>query len=313
MPGTPCTLQCGFMRQRSRLRNLVEYVLAQAVLRSLEWTPLAVAHSLGRFYGRLLDRLVPRLRRVAETNLSMAMPELDAATRRAIIDGVFRSIARMLVSLARFPSMGAQNLDRWIRFAGVEHVDAAMRQGRGLLFATAHLGNWELSAFAHALAASPVDVLVRPLDNPLIDRLIERRRGLSGNRIIYKKDFARTLLKALAANDKVGILIDQNASLDGGVFVDFFGIPACANAGLAKIAARSGAPVIPAYALWMENEGRYLLRFHPPVPMTGDAARDTAVLHAGLEAAIRAYPDQWLWIHRRWKTRPPGEPPLYED
>jgi Kdo2-lipid IVA lauroyltransferase/acyltransferase len=301
------------MRQRSRFRNWVEYALALAVLKSLQWTPIATAHALGRSYARILDRAVPRLRRVADRNLSLALPELDAAGREAIIAGVFRSIARLLVSLAKFPSIGIPNLDRWIRIEGAEHVAAALRQGRGVLFATAHLGNWELSAFAHGLASEPMSILVRPLDNPLIDRLVERRRGLSGNRVIYKKDFARSILKALAGNDKVGILIDQNASLDAGVFVSFFGIPACAGTGFAKIAARSGAAVIPAYALWVEGEGRYVLRFNPPLPITGDAARDTASLHAGLEAAIRAHPDQWLWIHRRWKTRPPGEPALYED
>lgn len=299
------------MRQRSRLRNWAEYAVAVAVLKSLEWLPIGAADAMGRFYARLLDRAVPRLRRVAERNLAMALPELDAAGRSAIIDGVFRSIARLLVSLAKFPAIGAHNLDRWLRIEGAEHVDAALRKGRGVLFATAHLGNWELSAFAHALASGPMSVLARPLDNPLIDRLVERRRGLSGNRVIFKKDFARTILKALAANEKVGILIDQNASLDSGVFVDFFGVPACASTGLAKFAAHSGAAVIPGYALWMEDEGRYLLRFSPPVAMSGDAARDTAALHAALEAAIRAYPDQWLWIHRRWKTRPPGESPLY--
>jgi KDO2-lipid IV(A) lauroyltransferase len=301
------------MRQRSRLRNLVEYVLALVLLKSLEWTPIGAANTLGRYYAHLLDRAVPRLRRVAHRNLNLAMPELDDDGRSAIIDGVFRSIARLLVSLARFPSIRAHNVDGWIRIEGTEHIAAALRRGRGVLFATAHLGNWELSAFAHGLVSGPMGILVRPLDNPLIDRLVERRRGLCGNRVIYKKDFARSILKALAANDKVGILIDQNASLDSGVFVDFFGVPACAGLGFAKIAAHSGASVIQAYALWIEDEGRYLLRFNPPVDITGDASRDTATLHAGLEAAIRAHPDQWLWIHRRWKTRPPGEPSLYAE
>jgi KDO2-lipid IV(A) lauroyltransferase len=309
----PRTVQCGFVRQRSHLRNLVEYALALVVLKSLQWTPIAAADALGRYYARLLDRAVPRLRRVAERNLVLALPELDAAGRCAVIDGVFRSVARLLVSIARFPSIGTHNLDRWIRIEGTEHVDAALRQGRGVLFATAHLGNWELSAFAHGLASGPMSILVRPLDNPLVDALVERRRGLCGNRVIFKRDFARSILKALAGNDKVGILIDQNASLDSGVFVDFFGVPACAGAGFAKIAAHSGAAVIPAYALWVEEEDRYVLRFNPPVNITGDAARDTASLHAGLEAAVRANPDQWLWIHRRWKTRPPGEPSLYDE
>jgi KDO2-lipid IV(A) lauroyltransferase len=181
-----------------------------------------------------------------------------------------------------------------------------------VLFATAHLGNWELSAYAHALLRAPMNVVVRPLDNPLIDKLVELRRGLSGNRPIFKKDFARAILKALAANQAVGILIDQNASPDEGVFVDFFGLPACAGTGFAKLAAHSGAAVIPGFALWSEEERCYMLRFYPPVPITGDALRDTQVLQAKLEEVIRAHPDQWLWIHRRWKTRPPGEPSMYE-
>jgi KDO2-lipid IV(A) lauroyltransferase len=238
----------------------------------------------------------------------MALPGEDAAR---IIDGVFESIARLLVAFARFPRIGKHNLDRWIRCEGMEHVEAAHRAGRGVLFATAHLGNWELSAFAYALLRAPMHVVARPLDNPLIDRLVERRRTASGNWLIYKKDYARSILKALAANEAVGILIDQNAAPESGVFVDFFGTPACAGTGFAKLAAHSGAAVIPGFALWSGDEGRYVLRFYPPVPVTGDAGRDTQVLQATLEAVIRSYPDQWLWIHRRWKTRPAGAPPLY--
>lgn len=297
------------MRRRSPIRNWIEYLLALAVLKSLELAPLPLANALARGYARLLDLAIPRLRRVAGQNLAMALPGEDAGR---IIDGVFRSIARVLVSFARFPSIHRDNAGQWIRCEGFEHYDRAMRAGRGVLFATAHLGNWELSAFAHALLAAPMNVVVRPLDNPLIDRLVERRRALSGNRPIFKKDYARSILKALSTNQAVGILIDQNASPDTGVFVDFFGSPACAGAGFAKLAARSGAAVIPGFALWSEEEQRYILRFYPPIPMTGDAAADTQALQSQLEGVIRAYPDQWLWIHRRWKTRPAGARPLYE-
>jgi KDO2-lipid IV(A) lauroyltransferase len=263
---------------------------------------------LARFYARMLDLAVPRLREVGEQNLMLALPHEDPAR---IIDGVFASIARLLLSFARFPAIRKENVGRWVRCEGIEHVEAAHRAGRGVLFATAHFGNWELSAYAHALLARPMHVVVRPLDNPLIDRLVERRRTGSGNHLIYKKDYARAILKALAANEAVGILIDQNASPESGVFVNFFGVPACASTGFAKLAAHSGAAVIPGFALWSEKEDRFVLRFQPPVPITGDAALDTRVLQETLEAAIRACPDQWLWVHRRWKTRPPGARPLY--
>lgn len=301
------------MRHRSQVRNWTEYCLALVVLETLQWLPARLAHPLARAAVRIfLDWPLPKLRRTAERNLTLALPALSAIERGRTIDAVFRSIARMIVTFARFPRIGAQNVEEWIRCEGAEHFEAAMRQGRGVLFATAHLGNWELSAFAHGLLTGPMNVLVRPLDNPLIDSLVERRRGLSGNRVIAKQDFARSILKALHANQAVGILIDQNVSLDSGVFVDFFGVPACAGAGFAKIAARSGAAVIPGFALWSEQEQRYVLRFYAPVPITGDAARDTQTLHSRLEEVVRAYPDQWLWLHRRWKTRPPGEPSLYE-
>jgi KDO2-lipid IV(A) lauroyltransferase len=300
------------MSQRSALRNCFEYALALAMVKSLEWTPESLAYSLAAGYAGLLDRAVPRLRRVALHNLEMAMPEISAARRREIVDGVFRSIARLLAAFARFPSIRRETVGRWIRYEGFEHFEEALRRGRGVLFATAHLGNWELSAYAHALLTAPMSVVVRPLDNPLIDRLVEGRRTLSGNRLLGKKDYARGILKALAANQAVGILIDQNVAPEEGAFVDFFGIPACAGTGFAKLAARTGAAVIPGFALWSAEERRYVLRFYPPVAMTGDAARDTQNLQSALERAIREYPDQWLWIHRRWNTRPPGEPPLYQ-
>jgi KDO2-lipid IV(A) lauroyltransferase len=297
------------MRQRSAIRNGLEYGAALLVLKSLEFAPLPLAHWLARRYVRLLDLAIPRLRRVAYRNLSLALPEANTSE---IVDGVFRSIARTIVTFAKFPSIRKDNVGRWIRCEGGGHFESALREGRGVLFATAHLGNWELSAYAHALLRTPMNVVVRPLDNPLIDRLVELRRGLSGNRPIFKKDYARAILKALAANQAVGILIDQNASPDDGVFVDFFGLPACAGTGFAKLAAHSGAAVIPGFALWSEEERRYVLRFYPPIPITGDPARDTQALQTKLEEVIRACPDQWLWIHRRWKTRPPGEPSMYE-
>jgi KDO2-lipid IV(A) lauroyltransferase len=293
-------------RRRSFLRNWAEYLAALVVLALLRRLPLPAAGLVARCCARLLDAAMPRLRRTALDNLAMAMPELDSSRRAQIVDGVFASIARVLLAFARFPDLNPENIHRWIAYDGFEHFEAAKRRGRGVLFATGHLGNWELSAFAHALLSEPMHVVVRPLDNPLIDRLVETRRALSGNRVIEKRDFARSILNALAANEAVGILVDQNASLDNGVFVDFFGTPACTGATFARLAAHTGATVIPGFALWMEKEKRYRLKFYPPVEITGDLTADTQRIQKAVEAAIREYPDQWLWIHRRWKTRPPA-------
>jgi len=260
-----------------------------------------------RAYAKALDWSVPRLRRVARRNLELA----GFADPDRIADGVFLSVGRIMASVAKFPSITRANVHQWIRYDGLENFTRAQARGRGVLVATAHLGNWELSAFAHALMTAPMHIVVRPLENPRLDAWLERRRALSGNRIIRKKEAAREILKALAAGDAVGILIDQNTAPSEGVFIDFFGRKACAGTAFVKFAHHTGAAVVPGYALWSDQEKRYILRFDPEIPMTADVQADTQRVHTTLERVIREHPEQWLWIHRRWKTRPPGELPLY--
>lgn len=245
-------------------------------------------------------------------NLEFASPGKSERERAQIVDGVFASIGRLLAAFARFPALSRENISQLIRYEGLEHYTQAKARGRGVLFATAHLGNWELSAFAHALMTEPMNIVVRPLDNARVDALVEQYRQLSGNRIISKREAARGIIRALQNNEAVGILIDQNTTPAEGTFIDFFGVKACAGTAFAKIAARTGAAVIPGFALWSQAERKYVLRFYPAVAMTGDAREDTQRIHSLLEAVIREYPDQWLWIHRRWKTRPEGEESVYE-
>ncbi len=286
-------------------------MLTRLLIGGLRFTPRPLADALGATCAMLLDKLAPRLRRTAYVNLTFAFPEKDAAWRRQIVDGVFRSIGRLIVAFTRLPDITRDNVSRWIRYEGFEHYENAKRRGHGVLFATGHLGNWELSAFAHALLAEPMNVVVRPLDNPLVDEIVERRRAMSGNHLLSKRGFARTIMQALRNNEPVGILVDQNSAGESSAFVPFFGKPACTNLSFAKLAAHSGAAVIPGFALWSETEQRYVLKFYPELPMSGDALEDTARIQAAVEHAIREYPGQWLWIHRRWKTRPEGEPSLY--
>jgi KDO2-lipid IV(A) lauroyltransferase len=287
--------------------NELGRIAATFLLWSLAHAPLGLA----RFYVSLLDFAIPRLRRIAMRNLEMAYPKKSLTERQGIANEVFNSIARLIWVFARFPQFDAQNIHNLIRYDGLEHYLGAKKAGRGILFATAHFGNWELSAFAHALMTEPMHIMIRPLDNPGVDRLVEDRRRLSGNHLIVNWDGARAVLRALHQNEAVGVLMDQNTSLQEGVFVDFFGTAACANTAFAKIAAKTGAAVIPGFAVWSEEEGKYILKFYPPLEISGDPAEDTRRLHSVLESVIREHPGQWLWIHRRWKTRPPGEPSLY--
>jgi KDO2-lipid IV(A) lauroyltransferase len=263
--------------------------------------------ALAQFYARLLDVAAPRLRRTAVRNLERA--GFDNSER--IADGVFRSIGRLIETFARFPRMDPKSIHKWIRYEGLQNFTGAMERRRGVLVATAHLGNWELSAFAHAWMTGPMNIVVRPLDNPKVDAMVEQRRAMSGNNIIAKREAARGILRALERGESVGILIDQNTTPEEGVFIDFFGTKACAGTAFVKFAHHTGAAVVPGFALWEEKEQRYILRFYPEIEMSGDVSEDTQRVHSVLESIIRQYPDQWLWIHRRWKTRPPGEPPLY--
>jgi len=289
---------------RSALRNYFEFILVRIAIATLAHAPIGLSFWLGGIYAGLLDRLIPRLRKIGRENLSRALPGLSAGERDRVVDGAFASIGRTLVTFSRFPQIHRKNVDRWIRMEGIEHVEAALARGRGVIFATGHLGNWELSAFAFALLRQPIAVVVRPLDNPLIDALVERYRGLSGNRPIGKKDYARGILQALSRNELVGILGDQNDH--DGVFVEFFGRPAATSPGIARFAAKTGASVVPGFALWSENERKYVLRFYPELPISGDAVADTARVASAVESVVRDYPEQWLWIHRRWKTQPPA-------
>ncbi len=305
------------MSRHGAVRDAVEWTLAWPVLKTLENLPLPAARLEAWLLALALRALAPHLGRVARRNLSLALPNLPERDRQAIRSEMYRSLARLVLAFARFPRLSRDNIGRWIRYQGLENFEKARAGGKGVLVLTAHLGNWELSALAHGLYGHPMHIVVRPLDNRRLDRLVARYRTLSGNRIIEKTDSPRRILEALQANHAVGMLIDQNASADNGVFVDFFGVPACASTGFTKIALRTGAAVVPGFALWNQAEGRYLLRFWPPIDLvrTGDPEADIQVntqrFHTVLEQIIREHPGQWLWIHRRWKTRPPGEGSVY--
>jgi KDO2-lipid IV(A) lauroyltransferase len=281
----------------------LEYALVRAALLPLTYGPRAWSTAVAWVYIMLVRSGVPKLRRVLRANMQLT------GIREAA--GVWMSLARHLVAFARLERIGAHNVHEWIRYEGFSHFEEAKKRGRGVLFATLHLGAWELSAYAHALMTEPMVVVVRPLDNPLLNAFVERRRAASGNTITGKKAAMRAIMKALQENKAAGILVDQNVGLDEGIFVNFFGRRACVSPTFAKLAARTRATVIPGYAIWSRKERKYILRFDPPVQMTGSVLADTQRIQNALERAIRAYPDQWLWIHRRWKTRPPGEEPLY--
>jgi KDO2-lipid IV(A) lauroyltransferase len=299
------------------MRERLEYWLVMAVARSLGWMPRRLARLLADALTWSVYRALSRLRRVGRRNLERALPELSRAERERILRGVFRHLGWQLVEFCRMTRYTAWNTRNWIRTEGLEHYLAAQARGKGVLVVTGHLGAWELSSFYHSLMGHPMGMIIRPLDNRRLDAFVNGIRCLHGNRVLPKDEFARGLLTAMRAGDTVGILMDTNMTPPQGAFVKFFGQDACTATGLAHVARKTGAAVLPGFMLWEPAESRYVLHFGPElaIPHTADVAADilagTQLCAQVTEDWIRRYPDQWLWIHRRWKTRPAGEPALY--
>jgi KDO2-lipid IV(A) lauroyltransferase len=276
------------------------------------WLPEGAGRRVAMGCFRLVDSLVPRYRRIAVRNLELAFPEWDQQRRRECVSRMYVYLARHLWVVARMSRIGFDNIQKILIIEGLDIVEKVIREGRGLLFATGHLGAWELSAQAFGHLVQPMDVVARPLDNPHLDAWVERVRTQTGNRVLQKSGTLREVMRALKDNRAVGFLLDQNVISPDACFVDFLGIRATASTAFAKMAYRSGAAVVPGFALWDDSAGRYVLRFEEPVPMTGDAEQDTQAIQAVIERVIRQHPEQWLWIHRRFKTRPPGDAALYQ-
>src|SRR5690349_13060415 len=299
------------------MREKLEYALVWLVVKGIGILPRPFARAVGVSLGQFVYLIHGRLRRVGMHNLAMALPEKSRPEHRKILRGEFTSLGRQLAEVCLFPFYSKENLRQVVVYDGFENFERAFKRGKGVLFLTGHLGAWELSAFAHSLAGYPLSIVMRSLDNPYVNALIERYRTMHGNKTMDKDDFVRGLLGAMRAGQTVGILMDTNMTPPQGVFVDFFGIPACTASGLARIAMRTDAAVVPGFTIWDEPLGKYRLRFDPALELvrTGDLEADivsnTQKFTKVIEDYVRKYPEQWLWVHRRWKTRPQGEKPLY--
>jgi KDO2-lipid IV(A) lauroyltransferase len=300
------------MKKSSSFLEWVEFAAVWLVARGLGRLPRGFARRLGAVLGRVLYLAVPRLRRTGMRNLELALPEMPVAERQRTLKLVYRGLGWQLAEFCRMERYTPENTRGLIRYDGLENFLEAQARGNGVLILTGHLGAWELSSFYHSLMGHPMGMVIRRLDNRLLDGFVNRIRCLHGNRVLHKDDFARGLLTAMRAGETVGILMDTNMTPPQGVFVEFFGRMACTASGLARVALKTGAAVVPGFLVWEAAEGKYVLRFGPEVPVeaSGDAEADvvelTQKLTTAIEGWVRRYPEQWLWIHRRWKTRPDG-------
>jgi len=307
------------MGKKKKLRTYLEYAAARAVLSGVGLLPRGAAVAVGKGVGRAAYALAGGLRRTGLRNLELAFPEMDPPERERLLRGSFESLGRQLGHVSQFPRATPERLREIVEYdeEDVKLLDIARARGRGVIFLTGHLGAWELLCFAHSAFYNPLSFLVRPIDNPLIEEMVESLRTRYGNQPIDKKAAARTALRLLKSGGTLGVLADLNTQEREGVFVPFFGVPACTTAGVATLALRTDATVIPCFAPWDERRQKFVFRGGPVIELvrTGDDARDveinTANFTAAIEHYVRMFPDQWLWIHKRWKTRPPGEPDIY--
>jgi Kdo2-lipid IVA lauroyltransferase/acyltransferase len=298
------------------MREWLEYIAAWSGLKLLGLLPRRAARFVGKTFASLAYHARPTLRHIAMLNLRIAFPDWPDVRREQAIHGMIQQVGWMAGEFSQFPKYTKENIERIVIVDGFENFDVARRCGKGVLFLTGHMSAWELAPFAHALYGYPLHFLVRPIANTRVDNLINGYRCRTGNQPIEKNRSARAILKVLGEGGTVGVLADHNTSAEG-VFVDFFGVRAATTSGLARIALRTGAAVVPGFLSWDPAIQEYRLGFQPAVPLirTGDEEKDilenTARFSRVIEDWVRAHPDQWLWVHKRWKTRPQGEKPIY--
>ena len=300
------------------LKDRVEYLVVCLLLGLLGFLPRAASRCVGALVASSLRPFLGRLNRFGHRNLQIAFPSCTPREHEALLRQQYRNLGWLLAEFAQMRHYSAERaLKEIMRYDGLERYLAARAKGKGVLVLTGHLGAWELSSFVHSLLGYPMGIVIRRLDNPLVDMLVNGIRCQHGNRILHKDDFARGLLRAMHAGETVGILMDTNMTPPQGLFVPFFGQQACTASGLARVARKTGAAVLPGFLLWREEEQRYVLHFGEELHLTQtddaevDAAANTALFAQVTERYIRQDPGQWLWLHRRWKTRPAGEPPIY--
>ncbi|MGH7273141.1 MAG: lysophospholipid acyltransferase family protein [Nitrospiria bacterium] len=292
------------------VRLRLEYLALQGLLKIFCILPEAGAYRLGEGLGSLVFWIDRRHQRVAIDNLRIAFgKEKDEQELKAIARRSYQHLGQSLAELARALASPPDKIMAAVSIEGLDHFLEAHKNGRGVLYLTAHLGNWEWMALVQSLKGYAMNVVARPVDNPFLEGLLSRLRTRWGNRVVKKGGALRKVLKLLNQGETIGFLLDQNVAPDQGVFVNFFGQPACTHKTLALLALKTGASVLPAFT-FRQGGNRHRIIIEPPVMLeeTGDLQRDvvanTQKFTSVIESYVRQHPDQWLWVHRRWKTQP---------
>lgn len=290
-------------------KRAIEAWSAAVVSALLRLVPRSAALRLGRCLGRLMGVFDPRHVRLAVDNLRKAFPDWDERRLNATARGVYVHFGQVLLDILWLQGRSREEVLKVGELEGREHVERAMAAGRGAIMATGHIGNWEVHGLAHGWIFGAMDVIARPLDNPALDLRLNAFRGASGNSVVYKQRALARVLKSLRAGRTVAILVDQNVQASEGVFVEYFGRPAATTTVVAALVLKTGCAVVPAHSELLPD-GRYRMIYDPPLSWVPSGDRDADIrritqdVTRQIETWVRRAPEQWLWMHRRWKTQP---------
>lgn len=292
------------------------YLLTRLVVAFFRIIPHPLGRRILNVFASLAFCFDSRHRHIARANLTIAFPNLSPIERDRIARKSFQNTAQNLLALAKLSFLTRDNIASLVQYdpeCGLNNFEAAQAKGKPILYLTGHFSAWELLPAAHALYGHPLSFITRPLDFGPLEEYLLRIRQSCGNVVISKKNAVRQILEILKRGDSVGILADHNTITLEGAFVDLFGLPAPTTTGLALLALRTGATVLPGYLTPM-RQGRYWIRFLPPLELvrTGEKNRDilenTKIFNQVIEAIVREQPESWLWGHKRWKYQPAGNP-----
>ncbi len=305
-------------KKRSKFRLKIEELAVRVVIGSIGIFPYKTSLNIGKFIGRTVVRLFPKLAKTAYRNLEIAYPDISKEEKKRIVTGTFESLGRHLGFISKFRKLELEDIHERFEVVGKEeYFDPADKTGKGILFFTGHFGSWEVFNLLPPAFGYRINILVRRIDNALVEKYVDSMRTKFGSVTLGKREAPRRMFKVLEEGGMLGILADLNAQRHDGVFVDFFGVPAATTKSIAKIALKTGAIILPAFAVWEKEKQKYVVYLEPPIDYenTGNAEKDilniTKEVTKSVEKYVRKYPEQWLWIHKRWNTRPKGEKGLY--
>ncbi len=304
-------------KKRSNFQIKLEYFAVRGLISVIGLFPLKISMNFGKTAGRLIGARLTKLQKTARKNLEIALPKLSETEKDRIIHGTFESLGRQLGFVSHFNEFAPERVREIVEVVGKGHFDKARASGKGILFFTGHFGSWEIFNLLPPAFGHTMNILVRRIDNPLVENFVDNFRTRFGCVTLDKKLSARRMFRVLENGEILGILADLNVQEKEGVFVDFFGVPASTTTSIAKLALKTDAVVLPAFAVWNEEKQKYVVHLEPAIDYekSENAEQNLITLTQKVtnvvEKYVRAYPEQWLWIHKRWNTRPKGEKALY--